>query len=40
MSSDILLQTATIFLSNLYLEQGIGLVYVMVQFIYKGLLQL
>ena len=37
MNSYILLQTAAIFfLSNLYLKQGIGLVYVMIDFICKG----
>ena len=36
MNSDIQLQTAAIiFVSNLYLKQGIGLVYVMVDFICK-----
>ena len=37
MNSDILLQTAAIFfLSNIYLKQGIGSVYVIVDFICKG----
>ena len=41
MKSYILLQTAAIFfLSNLYLKQGIGSVYVMVDFICKGYLEL
>ena len=41
MKSYILLQTAAIlFLSNLYLKQGISSVYVMVDFIYKGYIEL
>ena len=39
MNSDILLQTTAIFfLTNFYLKQGIGSVYVMVDFICMGLL--
>ena len=41
MKSDILLHMASIFfLSNLYPKQGIGSVYVMVDFICKGYLEL
>ena len=41
MNSDIPLETAAIFfLANLYLKQGIGSVYVMVDFVFMGLLDL
>ena len=41
MNSDVILQTAlTFFLSNLCLKQGIGSVYVIVDFICKGKLEL
>ena len=41
MNKYILLQAAAIFfLSNLYLKQDIGSAYVMVDFIWKGLLEL
>ena len=41
MNSYIILQTAAMFfLSKLYLKQGIGSVYVMVDFIWKGYLEL
>ena len=41
MNSDKPLQTAAIFfLTNFYLKQGIGIVHVMVDFIYMGFLKL